>query len=145
MFDIYNDIFRMIDLMSHSSETPNRVSTSGLKGIISKPHNLYSIKDENGEIVEWQIDTVYTPFTKDDISATVSDGVLSVEIGGKNKEADPNLVYGGISNQYSKFAIRLADSIDFDNITTSAVDGILKIKLPVKKQPVAPSRVLTIN
>lgn len=145
MTDIFNDIFRMIDLAYHSDDTTNRIPTYGLKGIISKPHNLYSIKDENGEITEWQIDTVYTPFTKDDITATVSDGVLSVEIGNKNKEPDPNIQYCGISNQYSKFALRLSDKIDTDAITTSASDGILKIKMPVKKQLIATPRVLTID
>lgn len=113
----------------------NRVQNSGLKGLISKPHNLYSIKDDKGEITEWKMEMVYTPFKKSDISVTVSENILSVEIGSESTvdQNDETLIYKGISSKTTKFSISLSDKIDEEKITAKAEDGILTIIMPVKK------------
>lgn len=132
--DIFNDIFNAMSIASDPRiMDANRVQNSGLKGLISKPHNLYTIKNKDGEVTEWKMEMVYTPFKKNDISVKITDNVLSVEIGTENKKEDMNLVYQGISNQYTKFSLMLSDKIDTENVSANADDGILTITMPVKK------------
>ena len=132
--NIFDDLFNAMNIACDPKFTDaNRVQNTGLRGLISKPHNLYTVKDDNGEITEWKMEMVYTPFKKDDISVKIADNVLSVEIGTENKEENKDLVYQGISNQYTKFSLALSDKIDTEKITAKADDGILMVTMPVRK------------
>ena len=122
-----------------------KVQNTGLRGLISKPHNLYTVKDEDGTVKEWIMETVYTPFKKDDIHVSITNNTLSVEIGAENKTEDDSLVYRGISNQYAKFALKLSDKIDAESISAKADDGILKITMPVKKVVPQETRQITLQ
>lgn len=134
LHSIFDDLFNAMSIACDPKFTDSsRVQNTGLRGLISKPHNLYTVKDENGEITEWKMEMVYTPFKKEDILVKIADKILSVEIGTENKEEDKDLVYQGISNQYTKFSLSLSDKIDADNITAKAEDGILMITMPVRK------------
>jgi len=142
---ILNDMFKLWNIAYDPKFTDeNRFQNTGLKGLISKPHNLYTVKDEEGNITEWKMELVYTPFKKDDISVKFSNGVLSVEIGTENKDKDKDMVYRGISNQYTKFSLTLSDKIDTEKIAAKADDGILSITMPVKKAAPQEARQITV-
>lgn len=134
MRSIFDDMFNLLNIACDPKVMDTfRVQNTGLRGIISKPHNLYTVKDENGTVSEWIMEMVYTPFKKEDIHVAATNNTLSVEIGTENKEDDDTLVYRGISNQHTKFELSLSDKIDTENISAKADDGILKITMPVKK------------
>ncbi len=105
----------------------------GLKRWIKRPHNLITKKDKDGKIEKYQLETVYTPFKKDDVKIEVLDGMLTVKCGSENKVNDEDMDYCGISRQSYSFSIPLSDSIDISAINAKAEDGVLYIDLPVKK------------
>ena len=146
MRSIFDDMFNLLNIACDPKiMDTNKVQNTGLRGLISKPHNLYTVKDEKGDVSEWMMEMVYTPFKKSDISVKVTDNVLSVEIGTENKADDDTLVYQGISNQFTKFSLSLSDKIDTDKITAKADDGILKITMPVKKVIPQETRQITLQ
>lgn len=135
------DLFQLVEALTNPEfYSKTRISNNGLKCVIPKPHNLYTIKDDNGKVIEWDMELVYTPFKKEDVKASVCDSILSVEIGSENIKKDPNLVYQGISNQYTKFAISLPENVDLEKISASLDEGMLKIKMPVKPEEKKVSR-----
>lgn len=105
----------------------------GLKRWLKRPHNLITKKDKDGKIEKYQLETVYTPFKKDDVKIEVLDGMLTVKCGSENKVNDEDMDYCGISRQSYSFSIPLSDSIDISAINAKAEDGVLYIDLPVKK------------
>ena len=105
----------------------------GLKRWLKRPHNLITKKDKDGKIEKYQLETVYTPFKKDEVKVEVLDGVLTVNCGSENKVNDEDMDYCGISRQSYSFSIPLSDSIDITAINAKAEDGVLYIDLPVKK------------
>ena len=44
------------------------------------------------------------------------------------------MVYHGISSQTREFSLKLSQRCDVSKITAQAVDGILRIELPVKEE-----------
>lgn len=125
---IFSEIKSMFD-DTMGAEFQNR----GLKKLISKPHNLMTRKDENGNIVSFSLEVVYTPFKKSDVKVKVFDNVLTVTCGSENNIKDPDMIYCGISNQSYTFSIPLTDNVDLEKITARAEDGILYLDLPIKK------------
>ena len=105
----------------------------GLKKWVKRPHNLITKKDKDGKIESYQLETVYTPFKKDEVKVQILDNVLSVTCGSENKVKDENMDYCGVSRQAYEFSIPLSDSIDIAKIEAKAEDGMLYITLPVKR------------
>ena len=139
-FDIYKDdpwkslvseFQALSNLMNKTFD--NDFKNRGLKDVITKPHNLLTNKDENGNITSFALEVVYTPFKKNDVKVEVFDNVLTVTCGKENKVKDPNMIYCGISNQSYTFSIPLDKCVDTSKITARADDGILYIDLPVKQ------------
>lgn len=130
----FKDAFRLLDMVCNFDPAKSRIANIGLRDIIPNPHNLYTTLDKDGNPTSWEIETVYTPFSKKDVSVKVTDNCLSVEIGKENKDKPSRLVYQGISHQCVKFNILLSDIVDIDNIKATAEDGILRIVLPVKAE-----------
>jgi HSP20 family molecular chaperone IbpA len=130
----FNDAFRLLDMVCNFDPAKSRLPNIGLRDIIPNPHNLYTTLDKDGKPTSWEIEIVYTPFSKKDVSVKVTDNCLAVEIGKENKEKPKGLVYQGISHQCVKFNLVLSDIVDIDNIKAIAEDGILKIVLPVKTE-----------
>ena len=105
----------------------------GLKKWVKRPHNLITKKDKDGKIESYQLETVYTPFKKDEVKVQILDNILSVKCGSENKIKDEEMDYCGVSRQSYEFSIPLSDSIDIAKIQAKAEDGMLYITLPVKQ------------
>lgn len=130
--DPWSSIFGSLRSMLNEgfgSEFHNR----GLKSIISKPHNLITKTDKDGNIESFDLEVVYTPFKKSDVKVSVKDNVLSVSCGLENKKKNEEMVYCGISHQSYSFSIPLSEAVDIPEIKAKAEDGLLYITIPIKK------------
>lgn len=136
--DVFDDMFEQLNAMFNSRAGDHSLNTYGLKHVIKRPHNLYTIKDDNGNIISYKLDVVTTPFKKEDVKIAVEDGVLTVTCGNENyKDADEDyMIYRGISAQSYQFSLKL-NKIDAKAITAKIEDGILHIEMPVvaEKKP----------
>lgn len=134
MFD--NDLFRWFDALANY--TGDSICNKGLKDIIKKPHNLYSVFDDDGNIVKQVFEVVYTPFSKNDIDVHTDGEYLLIKIGNENEPAiddkHVNMIYKGISGHSSMFKLLLNDNVDKTGITAKADDGILRIIIPFRKR-----------
>lgn len=143
--DMFDDVFRYFDALTNYTE--DSIVNRGLKTVIKKPHNLYSVHDADGNIIKQVLEVVYTPFSKNDIDVTTEDDYLVIKIGRNN---EPNaissdnisMIYHGISGQCAVFKLRLTDSVDAKSISAKAEDGILRIDIPIiKKKEQEPLRI----
>lgn len=126
----FSNMFRNLEAMM---DFDFNKESRGLKRWLKRPHNLITKKDKDGKIESYQLETVYTPFKKDEVKVEVLDGVLTVNCGSENKIKDEEMDYCGISRQSYSFSIPLSDIIDINAIDAKAEDGVLYINLPVKK------------
>lgn len=126
----FSNMFRNLEAMM---DFDFNKESRGLKRWLKRPHNLITKKDKDGKIEGYQLETVYTPFKKDEVKVEVLDGVLTVNCGSENKIKDEEMDYCGISRQSYSFSIPLSDTIDINAIDAKAEDGVLYINLPVKK------------
>ena len=106
--------------------------SKGLRKYLNRPHNLITKKNDKGEVVGYRIELPYTPFAKDEVNVEVKDGNLIVTCGTENKIRDEEMDFSSISYKNFSFSLPLSDSIDFNNITANANDGMLRIDLPTK-------------
>ena len=128
--DPFSNMFKEMEaLMDFEFKRESR----GLKKWIKKPHNLITRKDENGKVIGFALEVVYTPFKKSDVKVEILDGILTVKCGSENKVKDEDMDYCGISHQSYEFSIPLSDTVDSKKISAKADDGILYINLPVKE------------
>lgn len=128
-----DNMFRQMDAIMNYPLSANTTKTHGLRSIIKRPHNLITNKDKDGKVTGYRLETVYTPFSKEDIKIEVEKNVLTIKCGKENKIKEEDMDYCGISYQSYEFSLPLADSIDTTKITAKAEDGMLKINIPVKE------------
>ena len=105
-------------------------------GKIDRDYNLHAVKNDNGDVEKYVIETSYTPFTKDDVKVTLSGECLNVRIGAKNaneKEDTRKKYYiRQISNELFEFNVNLDGlNINKKQISAFCKDGILTINMPV--------------
>ena len=154
MITMFDDIFAMLDRLA-STATIDYPET-GLKSILPRPHNLYVEQDSvTGEIAKWIIETVYTPFTKSDISVKFKKDRfgtrLFIAVGNndqkkidesktdkvdgeteqKTKKTLSTCRYKGLSTKSFEIEFPLPDTVNPKDITVKAEDGLLTIELPV--------------
>ena len=136
---LLNDMFTMMDSIFNSNS--EHFLSNGLRKVISKPHNLYVIRDpETNEIKQYKISICYTPFKKEDVKVSILDKVLTIKIGTENLPDEDGIVYKNISSQCTEINLKLIDNdIDFASISAKCDDGILNIVMPtVEKKVVEP-------
>ena len=151
MFDMittsspWDDMWRTMDaLMQYPSiNKGHSIEKTGLKSLISRPHNIITIKNKDGVAVAQRLEVVTTPFKKDDVKVSVKGNVLSVECGSKveiepeekpTEDETDHYIYQGISSQNYRFSVKLGDNIDKANIKAKNQDGMLAITLPFIKE-----------
>ena len=136
---------RIASMFNRSSKSLTRLE-KGLQ-CINRPHNLYTWKDKDGNIVGNRLSVVTTPFKKDQVHVTIEDNILTVECGNDSDEVKKDgevEVYHGISSQSYRFQLRLSDKIDLTKVEATNEDGILDIKLPFKPEEKEESKKITI-
>ena len=128
-FEHMSNMFRNLEAMMYFYFGKE---SRGLRKWINRPHNLITKKNDKGEVVGYKIEIPYTPFTKDEVNVEVKDGNLTVTCGTENKVRDEEMDFSSISYKNFSFSLPLSDSIDINNITANANDGMLRIDLPTK-------------
>lgn len=144
IFDEMDNMFKRVDAMFNYPRS-STFANQGLKAIIRRPHNLITKKDKDGNVESYDIEVVYTPFSKDEVKVEVLDHVLTVKCGSENKVKDEDMDYCGISHKSYEFSFPLADTVDEKAITAKAEDGILYINFPVKKLEIKKAEPLAIE
>lgn len=123
-------------MLSYPKEAAKRLANVGFRQI-KRPHNLITLKDGDGNVTGYSIETVYTPFKKSDIDVTVDKGSLTVKCGSKSEESgsskDKTMNHCSISYQSYEFTLPLMEDVDTGKISASAEDGMLRITIPLKK------------
>ena len=114
------------------TDSASRFENRGLKRLVGRPHNLITKKDKDGTVTGWSIEVPYTPFKKDEVNVEVKDNCLNVTCGSENKVKDEEMDFSSISYQSFSFSIPLSDSVDINNISAKADDGMLRVDLPAK-------------
>lgn len=121
---LMDDIFRDFEAVSHSME-----ATKG------RPVNRGYLKDKNGNVTNIVLETIYTPFKKQDVDVSVTDDVLIISMGVKtdsnNLSADIEYDYKSISKKSVEMKFKLLGDVDQEKITAEAEDGVLKINIPI--------------
>lgn len=142
----FDDMWKRIDSMfNRSSKSLTRLE-KGLQ-CINRPHNLYTWKDKDGNIVGNRLSVVTTPFKKDQVHVTIEDNILTVECGNDIDEVQKEgeiEIYHGISSQSYRFQLKLSDKIDLTKVEATNEDGILDIKLPFKPEEKEETKKITI-
>lgn len=143
--DPWRSMFNRLEAMLDDTfET--KFQNTGLKKLIHRPHTLVENRNsETNEVENYSLEVVYTPFKKSDVNVSVKDSTLYVRCGSENKERSEGVIFSNISYQSYEFTIPLTDSIDSENISAKAEDGILYISLPVKKPEVIEEKVREIS
>lgn len=144
MLDIMtrDPIWEMMDWLSNPFE--RKISESGFRSIIKRPHSLINVKDDDGNVIAQRLEVTTTPFKKDDVKVRISNNMLSVTCGTENiKDAvNEEVIYRGISSQSYSFALSLAKNVDQKKITAENKDGILKVTLPlIIEKPIEPETI----
>lgn len=126
------DIFRSPLSQKIESEL-KKMTNKGLPSI-QKPHNLYVIKDDDGNIIANKLEVVTTPFAKDEVSVVLKDNVLQVKCGTKKEEkkTTEETIFHGISSQSYSFSLQLSEKVDRENVKAENKDGILTVVFPFK-------------
>lgn len=132
MNDIFDDMFEQLNAMFNTPTARQPLTSYGLKKVISRPHNLYTIKDKDGNVISYKLDVVTTPFKKEDVKIQVQDDVLTVKCGNENyrDKDEEHMIYRGISSQSYQFSLKL-NHIAVKDIQAKIEDGILHIEMPV--------------
>lgn len=136
IMEMRDPIWELMDIFSGHPFKDGKITNTGLRSCISRPHNLVNVKDKDGNVVAQKLEVVTTPFKKDEVKVTVRDNILNVSCGTTNKADDENedVIYRGISQQTYEFSLRIAENVDKSRITAENVDGILTIVLPIVKK-----------
>ena len=123
-------------LMNYPFTAAKKLANSGFRQI-KRPHNLITLKDKDGKVTGYSIETVYTPFKKSDVEVTVDKGALKVRCGSKTEETgkskDKAMNHCSISYQSYEFTLPLTEDVDTARISAEAEDGMLRITLPLKE------------
>ena len=152
---IWDDMFRMADALTLYPAKERSLENNGLKRLISRPHNIVNVKDNNGTVIAQRLEVVTTPFKKNEVNVTIdANNMLTVECGTKEeveekkseKEEGPETyIYKGISTQNYTFSIKLGDNVDKDAIKAKNEDGVLVVTLPFKKKEDEPKQITNIE
>ena len=146
----WDDMWQNMIALTEYPFAGKTLKDTGLRKLISRPHNIVNVTDENGDVVEQRLEVVTTPFKKDQVVVEVSNNTLTVKCGKEETEELPqevkdeketkkevkteNYLYKGISSQYYTFSLKLSDKVDRAGIKAKNVDGVLTVTLPFKKE-----------
>lgn len=67
--DPFMNMFREIEALM---DFDFNKESKGLKRLIAKPHNLLTRRDDNGNVIAYELQLVYTPFKKSDVQVKVA-------------------------------------------------------------------------
>lgn len=127
--NVFDDVFKEFFENDNFFQGAKRTSTY--------PANIVKVK-KNGKITHIRIEYALAGFSKDEINVSVKNGVLYIQAkehdnGILEEGFEETIVSRGISYKSFSAAYQLMDDADKKAITSSFVDGLLVIVIPVKE------------
>lgn len=99
------------------------------------PIDLYTNKDENGNAISTTLDVALAGLSKDEIKVKIENKSLCISIERDDQGAlDKTYHIHNIAKRIASITYSLSPNADIENIKVSFTDGILRIKVPVKKE-----------
>lgn len=98
----------------------------------SYPYNIILTKDDSDTPKEYTIEMALAGISKENISVKVREGVLIINVQKPEEEVDGKKQYlrQGISQKKSSTKFTLSKDVDGRNITSTFVDGLLRVVVP---------------
>ncbi len=99
------------------------------------PYNIVAETDQTGTPFNYFIEVALAGVGKDHINVSVKENKLVIDISKEDEEYDETIVFHrrGISKRKGQLAFTLKDNTDVKNISSTYTDGLLRVKVPVKK------------
>ena len=91
MFDMmkplatWDDMWQNMIALTEYPMTGKTLKDIGLRKLISRPHNLINVKDNDGNVIAQKLEVVTTPFAKGDVKVGVNGNVLTITCGSKKE------------------------------------------------------------
>ncbi|MEY2910382.1 MAG: Hsp20/alpha crystallin family [Pseudomonadota bacterium] len=123
--DLFNDnwLANAVDDWEKALDVPNAVY----------PYNIKLIKNDKGEDKQYEIEVALAGVGKNNIDIKVKDSLLNIEI--KHNEIEENnknsFLRKGISQRKGKLSFSLGEKVQKKKISSSYIDGLLKVVVPV--------------
>jgi HSP20 family molecular chaperone IbpA len=97
------------------------------------PYNIKLVKNAKGEDQQYEIEVALAGVGKNNIDIRVKDSLLYIDV--KNSEPEEKekspFLRKGISNRSGKLSFSLGEKVQRKKITSSYIDGLLKVVVPV--------------
>lgn len=123
--DLFNDnwLINSIDNWDKVLDVPNAVY----------PYNIKLTKDKDGEDKQYEIEVALAGVGKEKVEIKVRDGLLHIEVAKSESDPHENESYlrKGISHRSGKLSFSLGEKVQKKKITSSYVDGLLKVFVPL--------------
>jgi HSP20 family protein len=102
------------------------------------PYNVKAVTNSNGEPQKYIVEVALAGISKNNIDVKVRDGHLYINISKEENEEEKNVSYvrKGISKRKGSLSFVLNENTDPKNITSSYMDGLLRVTVPVKQPEV---------
>jgi HSP20 family molecular chaperone IbpA len=97
------------------------------------PYNIYIERDDDNQIVSWNLQYALSGFTKEEISVKVVGDELRINVE-KTKDDECKEVeyyHKGIAHRDTRVNFKLGPLVDSDNIKMTFENGMLDITIPV--------------
>ncbi|MFL2622416.1 MAG: Hsp20/alpha crystallin family protein [Candidatus Marisimplicoccus sp.] len=113
--------------------------------LINRNHSIPSVNSvENNE--SFEIDLAVPGMKKDDFTIELNDKVLVISSENTNSVENDNMRLNEFNYSSFQRSFRVPESVELDKIKANYKNGILKIKLPKKKNSITkPNRVIDIG
>ena len=113
--------------------------------LINRNHSIPSVNSvENNE--SFEIDLAVPGMKKDDFTIELNDKVLVISSENTNSVENDNMRLNEFNYSSFQRSFRVPESVEIDKIKANYKNGILKIKLPKKKDSITkPNRVIDIG
>jgi HSP20 family molecular chaperone IbpA len=102
------------------------------------PYNIVAETDPDGTPTTYFIEVALAGVGKDHISVSVKENKLLIDVSKEDGEYDETVIFHrkGISRRKGQLSFSIKDNTDVKNITSTYTDGLLRVRVPVKKPEV---------
>jgi HSP20 family molecular chaperone IbpA len=125
--DLFNDnwLSNSINNWEKALDVPNAVY----------PYNIKLVKNDKGEDKQYEIEVALAGVGKNNIDIKVKDTLLNIEVKHNDSEDKDENSYlrKGISQRKGKLAFSLGEKVQRKKISSSYIDGLLKVVVPVSQ------------
>ena len=122
--ELFNDnwLSAAIDNWDKALDVPNAVY----------PYNIKLIKNDKGEEKQYEIEVALAGVGKNNIDVKVKDALLNIEVKCLDEEENKNsFLRKGISQRKGKLSFSLGEKVQKKKISSSYIDGLLKVVVPL--------------